>query len=258
VTTNAFAAGATLVSLAFACSTFERWLVGRRRHELAWSVSLLMFALGSAALWAGAALGWEAWSFRTFYLFGGILNVPFLALGTVYLLAGPRIGDRVGVVLCLVGAFAAGVVAVAPLRVPVDPDRFPEGRELLGVLPRLFAGVGSGLAALVIIAGALWSAVGLLRRRAGGRLAVANLLIAAGTLLISGKALFEGFGDEELAFSAALASGIAIVFLGFLLTNTATVRPAVDPDEAPAELTAGAIEVAPAGVGAGDSAQRAP
>ena len=256
MTTNALAAGATLVSLAFACSTFERWLVGRRPHELAWSVSLLMFALGSAALWAGAALGWEAWSFRTFYLFGGILNVPFLALGTVYLLAGPRIGDRVAVVLCLVGAFAAGVVAVAPLKVPVDPDHFPEGRELLGVMPRIFAGVGSGLAAMVIIAGALWSAIGLLRRRGGVRLAVANLLIAAGTLLISGKALFEGFGDEELAFSAALASGITIVFVGFLLTNTTAARPAVGRDDGPAELTAGPVEATPAGAAA--SAQRAP
>jgi hypothetical protein len=140
--------------------------------------------------------------------------------------------------------------------VPVDPDHFPEGRELLGVMPRIFAGVGSGLAAVVIIAGALWSAIGLLRRRGGGRLAVANLLIAAGTLLISGKALFEGFGDEELAFSAALASGITIVFVGFLLTNTTAGRPAVGQDDRPAALTAGSVDATPAG--AASSAQRAP
>jgi hypothetical protein len=256
VTANAFAAGATLVSLAFACSTFERWLVGRRRHELAWSVSLLMFALGSAALWAGAALGWEAWSFRTFYLFGGILNVPFLALGTIYLLAGARIGDRVGVGLCLFAAFAAGVLAVAPLQKAVSPEEFPEGRDLLGVLPRIFAGVGSGLAATVIIVGAIWSAVALVRRRGPTRMAVANVLIALGTLLISAKQLFEGLGDEETAFSMALASGIAIVFVGFLITNTVTARPAVDPDAVLAELTAGAGDGAP--VSASTSAQRAP
>jgi hypothetical protein len=245
VTANAFAAGATLVSLAFACSTFERWMVRRRRHELAWSVSLAMFALGSAALWSGAALGWEAWSFRAFYLFGGILNVPFLALGTVYLLAGERVGDRVAVVLCLVGAFAAGVLAVAPLRAPVEAEGFPEGKELLGVLPRVFAGVGSGVAALVIIAGALWSAGRLVRRTGQGRMAAANVLIALGTLLISGKALFEGLGDEETAFSAALASGIAVVFVGFLLTNTA--RSPGEPVRAalPAGSVDGVGEAAP-------------
>ena len=41
------------------------------------------------------ARGWSAASFRVFYLAGAILNVPWLALGTVYLLAGQQIGDRV-------------------------------------------------------------------------------------------------------------------------------------------------------------------
>ncbi|MBV9951572.1 MAG: hypothetical protein JO291_06450 [Acidimicrobiia bacterium] len=255
MTANAFAAGATLVSLAFACSTFERWLVRRRRHELAWSVALAMFAIGSAALWAGAALGWDAWSFRLFYLFGGVLNVPFLALGTVYLLAGQQIGDRVGAVLCLVGAFAAGVLTIAPLRHAVAPHRFPEGHDLFGVLPRVFAGVGSGIAATVIIGGAVWSAIRLVRHRGPSRMAAANVLIAAGTLLISAKALFEGLGDDETAFAAALASGISVVFVGFLLTNAPVHR--AEPD-APAALTAGGLQEAepePAGAG---SAQGAP
>ncbi len=236
--TVAFAAGATLVSLAFACSTWERWLVRRRRHDLAWSVSLFMFAAGSLALSAGAALGWDEWSFRAFYLFGGVLNVPFLALGTVYLLAGPRRGDRGAAGLALVAAFAAGVVLVAPLGREVDPEAFPTGKDYFGVLPRVLAGVGSGLAAMVIIGGALWSAVRLLRGRrrptgggvAPGRLAAANVLIAVGTLVISAKGAFEGLGDEELAFAAALATGITIVFAGFLLatTSSATVaEPAV-------------------------------
>ena len=44
---SALAAGAALVALGFAMATFERWLAGRRRHELAWSVSLLLFSLGA-------------------------------------------------------------------------------------------------------------------------------------------------------------------------------------------------------------------
>ena len=48
----ALAAAATLVSLAFALSTLERWMARRRRHEGAWTVSLFLFAAGSAALWA--------------------------------------------------------------------------------------------------------------------------------------------------------------------------------------------------------------
>jgi hypothetical protein len=44
--TLALASGATAVSLAFAAATFERWLRRRRRHELAWSVALALFACG--------------------------------------------------------------------------------------------------------------------------------------------------------------------------------------------------------------------
>src|SRR3954452_15900148 len=81
---TAAAVGAALVALAFSMATFERWLGRHRRHELAWSVSLLMFALASAALAAGAGTGWNGPLFRSFYFFGAIANVPFLALGTIY------------------------------------------------------------------------------------------------------------------------------------------------------------------------------
>src|SRR3954452_8356683 len=117
--TSALAATATLVSLAFAFSTLERWLVGRRPYEAAWSFSLFLFAAGSMALLVATGLGWDEWTFRAFYLFGGILNVPFLALGTVILLGGITVGRRVAQVLALLAAFATGVVLTAPLTSPV-------------------------------------------------------------------------------------------------------------------------------------------
>src|SRR5947208_7788001 len=143
-TQMALGAAATLVALAFTLSTFERWLAKRRRHELAWTVALAMFTLGSAALWYGAAAGWGGPAFRVFYLFGAILNVPFLALGTVYLLGGVRRGDAWAAAIALSGAFAAGVISVAPLRAAVPTDRLPQGSEVFGPLPRVLAGVASG------------------------------------------------------------------------------------------------------------------
>src|ERR1700694_5141413 len=110
----ALAVGAGIVALAFSMSTFERWLERHRRHELAWRVALAMFVVAAAALAAGAAAGWNGVTFRVFYLFGAILDVPFLALGTVYLLAGQRRGDRWAAIVALGGAFAAGVVVTAP------------------------------------------------------------------------------------------------------------------------------------------------
>src|SRR6478735_3607082 len=165
----ALAASATLVSLAFAFSTLERWLTRRRRHEGAWTISLFFFAAGSAALWVGAAVGWDEWSFKAFYLFGAILNVPWLALGTVELLAGPVHGRRWTAIVALLSTFCAGLLVSAPLLTSIDPDVLPQGKEVFAAGPRIAAAVASGVGATVIFAGALWSAWRLLRgrRRAG-------------------------------------------------------------------------------------------
>ena len=228
---TALAAAATLVSLAFALSTGERWLHGRKRHEAAWTISLVMFALGSASLWWGAAVGWDEWSFKSFYLFGAILNVPYLALGTVELLAGPTHGRRWSAIVTVLGAFCAGIVVAAPLAGPITADVLPQGKEVFGPGPRIAAAVGSGVAALVIIAGAIWSAWRLFRSwRAGTataarpgaptprRLAVANLLIAAGTLILSAGGILNSVVNEMDGFAISLVAGISVIFAGFLLT----------------------------------------
>ena len=87
----------------------------------------------------------------------------------------------------LLSAFAAGVLAVAPLTGPGAGRRAARrAATLFGPLPRMLAAVGSGGAALVIIGGALWSAWRLLagpparrgygdgRRRAGWRWATCS------------------------------------------------------------------------------------
>src|SRR4051812_31306326 len=178
-------------------STFERWLARHRRHELAWSASLLMFSLASAALAAGAAGGWNGPGFRLFFFFGAIANVPFLALGTIYLLAGPRSGDRWAAAITLATAFAAGVIAVAPFVAAIPAHQLPQGSDVFGPLPRILAATASAAGALVVIGGAVWSAI---RRR----LVVGNLLIATGTLLAGASGLLNSVLDRQTAFAVTL------------------------------------------------------
>lgn len=239
---TAWAAAATLLAVAFACCTYERWLRRRRRHELAWSAALGLFGLGALAFWAATAVGWSPWLFRAFYLLGGILTVPVLALGTLYLLGGRRVGDRAAAAVALLGAYATGVVTTAPLRAPLQARHLNEGRTVFGPLPRILAAVGSGVAALIVIAGALWSAWAVWRagRRgvapaASGRLALANTLIALGTFAISFKRPFVSLsGSDESGFALALAVGLAIIFAGFLLaTVPAATTAAVTSRAAP-------------------------
>jgi hypothetical protein len=232
--TTAVAVGAALVGTAFALSTYERWLHRHRRHELAWTAAMAMFALAAFAMAAGAALGWSPVTFRLFYLFGAIADVPFLALGTVYLLAGPRTGDRWAAVVTAVVVFAAGVLTVAPVRHHIDPAVLPTGHDVFGPLPQVFAGVCSGAGALVVFGGSAWSAWRFRR----GRMLWANVVIAIGTATLSASGLLNSVLGAMRAFAVTLTVGISILFAGFLLAS-AGPRPPL-PAELPTPSAAGA------------------
>src|SRR4051812_26150997 len=188
-----------------------------------------MFTVASASLWVAAVAGWTEPTFRVFFLFGAILNVPWLALGTVELLGGPRWGRPCTAGLALLSAFAAGVMAVTPFTGPVTGDELPQGSDVFGPLPRILAAVCSGGAALVIVGGALWSAWRLVRGRrrgaagaaaAPGRLAIGNVLIAAGTLILSASGTLNARLGAETAFAVTLVTGVTVLFVGFLVATS--------------------------------------
>lgn len=218
----AFAAAATVISLAFALATLDRWLMARRNHEAAWTVALFLFSGAAAALMVGAGMGWSAWSFRAFYYLGAIANVPVLALGTVWLLR-PQWGRTVSygvATFCLVGL---GVMLVAPTTGTIPSAVLPQGSDIFGPFPRILAAVGSSLGALVILSGALWSLGSLVRHQGPRQLAAANGAIGLGTVVLSLGGLLNSTLNEMTAFAITLVVGIALIFIGFLV---ATLMPA--------------------------------
>ena len=82
------------------------------------------------------------------------------------------------------------------------------------------AAVGSGAAALIIVAGAVWSAWR--PRRSGVHLVIGNLLIAVATLILSASGTLAGRLGKDRAFAVTLLTGICVLFAGFLV---ATGRP---------------------------------
>jgi hypothetical protein len=135
-------------------------------------------------------------------------------------------------IISLLGAFCVGLIVSAPLIGAIDPLVLPQGKEVFGPGPRIAAAVGSGVAAMVILGGALWSAWRLLRLRSTGgssanpsglslgRLALANLFIAIGTLILSAGGVLNSVVNEMDGFALSLVAGITVIFIGFLLTNT--------------------------------------
>lgn len=223
---SALAFLATGVATVFAETMLVRSTRRRRPHEAAWAVSLALFALACAALAVGTSTGWDPGTFRAFYLFGAVLDVPWLSLGTVYLLLGDRAGRRARAVLIFLSGLAVGIVLAAPVLGSTAGRAIPLGREIFGPLPRVMAASFSGVGAIVVLAGAAWSTARYARSgrgSSGARLAAANGLIALGTLVLSGGGLLQGTLGHDLAFSTSLAVGILVIYAGFLVATTRAV-----------------------------------
>lgn len=235
---TALAASSSIVAIAFGLSTLDRWLRRRRPHELAWTIAMALFAVAALALWWAEGRGWSNGSFRVFFAFGAIVNVPWLALGTVYLLAGQRAGNSTLRALLVFSGFAVGVVFTAPLNGSLDPGTLPKGSEHFDPLPRVLAAVGSSVPALVIFGGAVWSAWRVVRGnnpaftsaavrqvRSSRRLALGNVFIALGAAVLSGSGSLAGRLGADTSFGVTLLTGIVVLFAGFLVASNATTSP---------------------------------
>lgn len=194
---------------------------------------MLLFTVGSFSLWWATATGWSEGVFRVFFTAGAVLNVAWLALGSLTLLIGERRAPSLRNGLALLSAFAVGVMVVAPTTSAFDATKFPRARDHFGALPRVLAAVGSGVPALIIILGALWSIARLIARRSPalrtadrnitmspGRLVASNVLIAVGTLVLSASGSLAGRLGEERAFTVTLSIGVIVLFVGFLVPGT--------------------------------------
>ncbi len=192
---------------------------------------MLMFAAASGALALGVADGWSTAEFRTYWLFGAILNVPYLGAGEVYLLSRrPWVGHLALLVVLAATAWASAEVRSAPLDLEVlGTEQFFAGREVLGegAPARTLAFIYSYAGTAILVLGILWSALGL-----GGRPELRPrfygvLLIAVGALIVAGGAGFAA-AASFVGFSLTLVIGVSVMYGGFL-TATRPRRSAPAP-----------------------------
>jgi hypothetical protein len=188
---------AVVASAAFASAVLVQYGQRRKPYQLAWGISLSMFALASLALTLGVGVGWSPASFKLYYLFGAILNVPWLALGTVLLL-GRRTAAR-AYLACLL-AFSAASVALVLLAPVTAAD-------------------------LTVIGGAVASGLALRHRRELRPRFEGNLLIALGVAAAAGGGVFA-FLDQSGKLGAGLAIGAFVMYVGFWRASTPVRAPA--------------------------------
>ena len=190
-------------------------LVGRRRETGraefgVWAASLVAYALAAAALAWGAAHGWDARTFRAYYLFGGLLTAPLLGAGSL-LLAGRR--WALALALAYVG-LAVGVAISVPLHGHFGGTAIPAAQDHLRFVPaRLLAILANSLGTLAVVG----VAVATLRQRP-----LANVLIVAGVAIAAAGSALGGLGAAGGAVTIAL--GVVLLYLGFVGPARAALR----------------------------------
>lgn len=205
---------ATAVSAVFALAVLLQYRRKRQPYQLAWSIGLAMFAIASAAGVAARSGAPTEQEYRLFYLFGAILNVAWLAVGTLYVTVRRPVADAVVLLVIFFSLFSTVAVfsSAVDLTAALDTGRGFHDAPL----PRILAGLGSGLGSIVLFGGALRSAWVFLRRRHNGRRAIANIVIAVGVLIVAAGGTATFTGVSGLVDLTNLV-GVTVMFAGFLL-----------------------------------------
>ena len=248
---------AAAVSTVFAFLLLRQYSKKRKVQQLAWGVSMAMFALASFVVMYGTSQGWDPTSYKIFYLFGAMLNVPWLALGSIALFNKRELTLSALVLVLVISVFGFfKVVSSHPCdgitgrsghqecvvgRQPTPSERvfdqkdIPSGKDVW----RKDSSVRSLAMWYSIVAYVIVVGVALLSSRSRKGVAPpkervrANALIAIGVTIVAiGSTALVRYG-RGAAFSVTLAIGVTVMFVGFLLASRAPRHRVKQPGESP-------------------------
>jgi hypothetical protein len=198
---------------------FDLWNGYRRRprpHVAAYGTGMTMFAVATWALFIGVTFAWTGPIYRTFYLFGAVLNILFLALGSMFLVVGKRSGHVMTVALGAFAAIATTLTVTVPFQRPLPDGGVPTDMFEAGFGPRLFAIIGGATGATILIVLALVSLIRFWRKDRS--IVWGNALILAGTMAAAwggtGLALGEAGG-----FALSLLIAVTLIWAGYRVAS---------------------------------------
>ena len=206
---------AATLATAFAVDLILDYRRKPRPHTGAYAAGISMFAIASWALAYGLTAGWTGASYRAFFLLGAIINIPFLALGSMYLVIGKRAGTIMFIACGAIAAISTTLTTTVTFANPlpeggIPHEIFPPVSDGFG--PRLLAAIAGGTGATIIILLAVLSLFRFWKKNR--RLVWGNALILGGTL----AATWGGTGlaiGEGAAFAISLLLAASLIWAGY-------------------------------------------
>ncbi len=104
---------AAVVGAAFAMVVGRQYMARRKPYQAVWALALAMFGVAAAFETVGQLAGWSDATYKGYYLFGGLLNVGWLGIGSLLLMVPPRVGRVAVMVMVLISLICVVAVLLA-------------------------------------------------------------------------------------------------------------------------------------------------
>jgi hypothetical protein len=201
-----------------------QWRARRKAHQLWWTIGFAMYA-GAAYLEAAMQLsgGWNPAMFRLYALASASL-VAVLAQGSLALVSRKKIWSRIylGYNAVCFSAFAFGVFTTSLIAAELANPKLSSYAALGGkavTYPRVMSLLLTIPATFVLLGTALVSIFRFLRKKEFAYRMWANVLIAAGTVVIASGGGMAKAGNTTLFYLTEMVAAV-LFFAGFLMAGT--------------------------------------
>lgn len=226
------ALAAALGATAFALDLWRDYQRRPRPHVAAYGAGIAMFGIATWALFVGLAFGWTGPAYRTFFLFGATLNIPTLAVGSMFLVVGKKSGHVMTIAIGALAAIATTLTLTVPFENPLPENGIPVDIFPLGFGPRLFAIIGGAVGTTVLVT---LSLISLFRFWNKNRSIVwGNALILLGVIAAAWRGTGLALGDGG-GFALSLLLAVSLIWAGYKVASSQRRSPPAEQTETGSE-----------------------
>ncbi|MCL5292083.1 MAG: hypothetical protein M1548_06085 [Actinobacteria bacterium] len=221
-----------IVGFFFAYLVLRQYFERRKPHQIAWLIGLLFYSVAAVMeAYSEYVWSWNPYVYRVYIVLAASL-VGFLGLGTLYLLSKRRIWGHLYAAfnVLAMAVFIYGTMTTELATEFLKPG-ITVGGKALGAsfsFPRVMSFFFNIPGTLLLLGGAIYSVILFSRKKEYAYRMWANVIIAAGTMVIATVGSMARTGRAVGLYPAEMV-GSALLLWGFLKASTldrgaATIR----------------------------------
>ncbi len=205
----------TLISAWFCVELYKHYRSKpEAKYILWWFLGVLFYGIGTLIESSVSLLGWSSFLFKSWYIFGAFLGGLPLALGTAHLLWKPKNANWATWISIAVVILGSILVILSPINYDLVESHRLSGKVIEWSKIRLISPFINVFAFLLLVGGAIQSAIYYFRKKSEYNRFIGNVFIAiGGTLPGIGGSMAKGDLTEALYVGEFL--GLILIIIGY-------------------------------------------